>query len=360
MDGDFGAAAERVEANPLGRLMYGNRELFHTNLIAWFFDALPREADAVFRSFTVPGPGRPRAVYRESDNLDLVFDWPDSAPLVIENKVFSLPDESQLRRYGEITARWARNAQLVLLSVSPPEFSAPGWRYLSYAGLADRIEAALPPGESYELETMRRYARLARDLDTLLKLVSVRSALEQVWLSEHELSAISSTQMRGSLVKARGRRVADIITREIPGLEQPAGSGFTRNTPLVEALEYVFAYGMHMHAGWQLQGRQFRRVVVFHDESIRGTDRESRSAREEVARKHPKLFEFPESLRERSGRKEFNHFAPGFVYQWASAPDITVGGLIAAARIVHGQVEELRNASGPGPKRPENAVRVAP
>ena len=360
MDADLRAVAERIETNPLGRLMYGNRELFHSNLIAWFFDALPDEADAVFLPFTVPGAGRSRKVHREAENLDLVFDWPDAAPLVIENKVFSLPDKSQLQRYSDVAAKWASNARFVLLSVSPPDFAAPNWRYLSYAELADRIEAALPTGDSYELETMRRYAALARDLDALLKLVSVRSMDEPVWMSERQLGVINSSQMRGSLVKARGRRVAEIITREVPGLEQPASSGFTRNTSLVEALEYVFAHGMHLHVGWQLQGRQFRRVVVFHDELIRGRDPASRTAREDRAREYSGLFTFPEALGERSGRKEFNHFAPGFVYQWANAPDITISELVAAARSVHAEIEALRHESGVGPERPEGATRVAP
>jgi len=359
MDDDFRAAAERIEMNPLGRLMYGNRELFHSNLIAWFFDALPIEADEVFGQLAVPGSGGPRKVHREAENLDLVFDWPDRAPLVIENKVFSLPDESQLRRYSEVAAAWGSNAQLVLLSVSPPEFSAPGWRYMSYEELADRIDSALPSTDSYEIETMRRYAQLARDLDTLLKLVSVRSMDELVWMSERQLRSISSSQMRGSLIKARARRVAEVITREVPGLEQPAGSGFTRNTPLVEALEYVFAYGIHMHAGWQLQGRQFRRVIVFHDEGIQGRDLQSRSAREDVAREHPDLFSFPEALSQRAGRKEFNHFAPGFVYKWANASNLTIAELIAAARSIHKEIDALHTGSI-APKRPENAIRVAP
>jgi hypothetical protein len=360
MNSDFRSAAERIEANPLGRLMYGNRELFHSNLIAWFFDVLPEAADAVFRPLTVAGPGKPRKVHREAENLDLVFDWPDAAPLVIENKVFSLPNKAQLDLYAAKVAKWGSDAQLVLLSASSPSFAATGWHYLSYADLADRIDEALLPGNSYELETMRRYAALARDLHALLELVSIESAGEPVWMSDAQLDVISSSQMRGGLVKARGRRVAELINREIPGLEQPSDSGFTRNTPLVEALEYVYAYGAHMHAGWQLQGRQFRLVVVFHDESVRGKSVASRNAREQLARSMPRLFAFPAALAGRSGRNEFNHFAPAFVYQWSNAAAITVSELIEAAKEVHHGIEALRVEFGPGPQRPVSAVRVAP
>lgn len=59
MTTDFAAAAARIEANPLGRIMYGQRELFHSNLLAWFFDVLPGPADAVFASLA-----RPRLVRR--------------------------------------------------------------------------------------------------------------------------------------------------------------------------------------------------------------------------------------------------------------------------------------------------------
>jgi hypothetical protein len=56
--------------------MLGHRELFHGNLLAWFFRCLPDVADAVF------GPmagivdlkkNDNRIVLREKNNLDLVF-----------------------------------------------------------------------------------------------------------------------------------------------------------------------------------------------------------------------------------------------------------------------------------------------
>ena len=91
MSQDFKDVARSIEANPLGRLIYGQRELFHSNLIGWFFDQLPEVADATFRPLAAPGEHSSRLVERERGHMDLVFHWPDRAPLVIENKVFSLP-----------------------------------------------------------------------------------------------------------------------------------------------------------------------------------------------------------------------------------------------------------------------------
>ena len=82
MSDDFRELARRIEGNPLGRLMYGQRELFHSNLVGWFFDMLPEAADATFRPLTLPGTDSGRWVDRERGHMDLVFHWPDRAPLL--------------------------------------------------------------------------------------------------------------------------------------------------------------------------------------------------------------------------------------------------------------------------------------
>jgi hypothetical protein len=345
MTRDFAAAAARIEANPLGRIMYGQRELFHSNLLAWFFDVLPDAADAVFAPLAQPGSGTggERRVERERANLDLVMHWPDRAPVAIENKVFSLPRAEQLDEYRAVTAPWTPPPTLVLLSISPPHFAAPGWRYLSYQELAEGIDDALPASSDYNVETMRRYVQLARDLHALLAAVDVRSDDEPVWLTPEFLGAVSSSQTRQALLKARSQRVARAINELIPDLEQPAGSGLTRATPLVEALEYAFVDGLHLHLGWQLQGNQFRRAVVYHDESIQGGGAAARAAREALSREHPEFFTMPDAVRgSGGGRKEFNHFAPGFVYVYAKQSGMTVGELKRAAVEVHAEVVALQ------------------
>ncbi|PKQ25160.1 MAG: hypothetical protein CVT64_11135 [Actinobacteria bacterium HGW-Actinobacteria-4] len=358
---DFRAAAERIEANPLGRLMYGHRELFHSNLLAWFFDYLPDAADAVFAPLTSTGTDIARSVDREKENLDLVMHWPDRRPLVIENKVFSLPDKSQLDAYRAKVASWHVPPTLVLMAISAPHFSDPAWHYISYRELADRIDAALPRGSHYELETMRRYASLARDLHALVSAVDVASPDEPVWLEGPLVEVISSSQTRSALIKARAQRVARWINDAIPTLEQSANSGLTRATPLVESFEYIHTQGVHVHLGWQLQGSQFRRGAIYHDESIQGKDAASRSAREEVSRRHPEFFAMPGSLPQgRGGRKEFNHFAPNFVYTYVNAPGLTLRELVQAASEVHAGIERLREAEPAGAERPPNAIRKAP
>jgi hypothetical protein len=356
----FKDVARRIEANPLGRLMYGQRELFHSNLIGWFFDQLPDAADATFRPFASPGTDSGRFVERERGHMDLVFHWPDRAPLVIENKVFSLPRRDQLDEYQAVASKWPYTPALVLLSVSAPDFDLGEWRYLSYADFSTRILDALPANSSYEVETMRRYAALVADLHHLVSAVDVQSDDEAVWLPGSLLAAISSSQMRAALHKARAQRVARVINDFLPGLEQPAAGGVSNATPLVESFEYVCTRGMHLHLGWQLQGHQFRRAAVYHDQSVSGRSQESRKLREGVSREHPEFYSFPTRLPHApGGRKEFNHFAPSFVYKYVKTPSLTISELKAAAAEVHAEIEQLR-AEGADVCRPLEAARKAP
>jgi hypothetical protein len=336
---DFEAIARRIDANPIGRLMYGQRELFHSNLLGWYFDALPEAADATFRPFSLDGADTRRFVERERGHIDLVFHWADRAPLVIENKVFSLPRREQLDGYRAATAGWQHPPTFVLLSVSEPDFVLDGWRHVDYAELAERIVDALPGDSSYEVETMRRYALLVADLDRLISTVEIRSDDEPVWLSDSLLSSLSSSQMRAALQKARAQRIARSLNDMLPGLDPPAKGDLSNATPLVEILERSRVDGKDALLGWQLQGDQFRRAAVYWGGGIDGRDARSKQRREELSRAHPEFFAFPNGLPQaHQGRKEFNHFAPSFVYQYVKTPGLTVGQLKAAAVAVHDAV----------------------
>lgn len=97
-----------LQEEALGRIMFGNSELFHSNLIAWIFDKFPMEADDVFGSFVNDGAigSGGRFVERERENLDIVMHWANRGALVIENKVFAVPTPEQLDRYAAKIAKW--------------------------------------------------------------------------------------------------------------------------------------------------------------------------------------------------------------------------------------------------------------
>src|SRR6266700_2329250 len=81
---------------------------------------------------------------REAGHLDLVLHLPGLAPIAVENKVFSVPDEEQLNRHAEGTlaqreAGGTRYARVLLSLMSPGWTMYNRWRRLSYRELAEAL-----------------------------------------------------------------------------------------------------------------------------------------------------------------------------------------------------------------------------
>lgn len=339
--------AQELHLEPQARIMYGQRELFHSNFLAWFFDALPGLADDVFLDLAADGDGTSRRAERERENLDLVFTWPRKAPLVIENKVFSLPERAQLDEYRAKTRRWkGKPAEHILLSMSPPRDPAAGWRFLSYQELSERIDTALGDAEdSYEVESVRRYSRVVRLLSALLDSTVVRSNDESAWLDAAQLAEIDSGQTRTALRKLRARRIQAVLDAEGPhsGWTEAA---LSHSQPLVGWRRRTYVDGVELEAGWQYQEGQFRLCAVL--PHLRGRSESERIARESFANEHAPLFDFT-SLHDILGSTDptprplerFGHFKPDFVYRYVKAPRLTVGQLVTASLAVAEKLDQI-------------------
>lgn len=279
-----------------------------------------------------------------------VLRWPGAAPLVIENKVFSLPDRDQLEGYRGKTSRWkGASAQHVLLSMSPPHEPVDGWTYLSYQELAERIDLAfadLGNSSSYEVETVRRYSRVVRLLSALLDTTAVHSTEESAWLDSTQLAEIDSTQTQTALRKLRARRVQAVLAAEGPATGWTEAA-ISRGQPLVGWRRHVQVAGVEIEAGWQYQEGQFRLCAVL--PNLEGRSEADKRAREEFATAHPELFDFAplyEVLASPDGevrpRDRFGHFAPSFVYRYVKAPDQSVAQLVEATHAINATLEKLR------------------
>lgn len=65
---------------------------------------------------------------------------------------------------------------------------------------------------------------------------------------------------------------------------------------------------------------------------------------DDVSRERPEFFSFPEHLPQMpNGRKEFNHYAPDFVYKYVKVSGMTIADLKEAAVAIHAELEELRD-----------------
>jgi hypothetical protein len=388
-DADITKMVEELLDEPLTHLMLGHRELFHSNLLAWFFENLEVPSDAVFKQLTPEVVAKnndvKRQVYREADHLDLWFQWPNRRPLVIENKVFSLPDEEQLRDYIPKIFRLSKKFKLGtasawLLSLSNPNWENTyqkdsnwlvhkkvirhpkdgdlEWHWLSYEKLADLIRQELPPENvrvSYEVDTMRRYAKFVEGLSKLAESVVVRGQNETVALPEYVERALKShdphsptARLRVSLSKLRAASIVPFVEKALR--ENNVGhtkveTKLTNSQPLIDWFGSILGE-QYWQAGWQLQGDQFRLAIRANPEKLK-TDKRGRTKSEEFAKTRPGYFDFKDLDKilntETEGSapidKEFNGYEPDFSCRYKKiSKTFTVGTLTAAACTVANKV----------------------
>jgi hypothetical protein len=345
----------RLNQEPLTHIMLGHRELFHSNLLAWFFRCLPDVADDVFGPLAGVVDLRldeKRIVLREKNNLDLIFQWSNRRTLVIENKVFSLPDEEQLEAYSSIAGSIDESAVLYLLSLSNPgwlsgrkEIGGREWQWISYRDLAKRIRSSLASSDlTYEAETMRRYSLVVDLLSDLVDHVVVMDSDEMVHLPTDVNDALGDDRLASTMAKLRARSVAHRIQQalDVAGINiGTVKSSLTNALPLIEWFCKT-SRAPGARTGWQLQGNQFRLALI--TPHLSGRTPSDRQARFDFAKWNEDLFNFA-PLDQILGTEEvlakplprpnnplgFNRYDPDFVYRYKSTPLITVSQLENAA-----------------------------
>ena len=90
----------------------------------WFLSGYAKPGD--------PGPGK--VAEREYAHLDLILRLPNLHLVVVENKVWSLPDDAQLEAYAADPIRLlGTDTAQILLSLTPPAWQDSGSRVLGGA-----------------------------------------------------------------------------------------------------------------------------------------------------------------------------------------------------------------------------------
>lgn len=353
--------AQLLAQEPLAQIMFGNKELFHSNVLAWIFNTFPEEADQVFGSFVEQGVGNgQRRVERERENLDLVFHWPDKGTLVIENKVFSVPDSDQLDKYAEKVSKWdTAPSNMLLLSPTRSAFIKDGyqtpythssgsrltWGHLSFEQLAELFQIAFDgEASNYEVETVHRYATVLLALGRLVESTRVADLGEPVFSPTGDVDPFLTKQMISSLSKARAERVAEGVNLFLAGHGQAtmAYSHFSNAQPGVSCFFDVQREQNEFSAGCQYQGGTFRLALVLPHLAGKGLD--SKNTRAAFAQNHPEYFSFDhlDPILDSAGVKmsdnkqgksdgDFNHFDPDFLYRYKKLPNLTVEQVRQAA-----------------------------
>jgi hypothetical protein len=341
------AVCAQLGSNPVTHLGLSNKELFHSNMLAWLFQVHPDQATAAFDDLLVADPAQEwTEVLREERHLDLVVWVPGRRGLVIENKTFSLLREEQLTRYSALKWVQSDDPTLVLLSLGhpgwqerertiAPESGKPRtWRWLSYAELARRLRAVCQDvSVVFDRMLLERYCDVLDNLVELAEMLTTsESDDELVSLPPPVMDQLSKTRLADGLLKLR----TDEIGRRIDESVEP---GFTRGTPHLSA----FAGQGKRWIGWQFQQDQFRLCAIFDDNHLYGNEPRKQRARSEEAKKLADAniwFNFDElervlgarasrPTRARPDENGFNKYDPNFVYRYRQVRDLTQGELIA-------------------------------
>ena len=167
---------------------------------------------------------------REYEHLDLILRLPGLQLIVIENKVWSLPDDAQLQAYavGPISRLGTDTAQ-ILLSLTPPAWDEPGtrmlggrrWDYLSYQELADRLEPvaerlgkSASADDRFAGQLVQRYAAWVKLLCRLAGEVTIAPS-EPVLLDDRSRAALERARIHDGISKLRGRRVMAALLEQL-------------------------------------------------------------------------------------------------------------------------------------------------
>ncbi len=313
-----------------------------------------------------PGTANGALVLREWHHRDLVLQFSGRGPLVIENKLFALPDESQLDRYATEQLPGLSGApDLVLLSLMNPGWhggtygkGVRQWRFRGYRDLVALLEPCVAPVtalDNYAGQTLQRWLDLIRLLDKLATTLGEPSPDEPLALPAVDRATLRPVRLDGPIQKMRCQWVAAEIRRRLP----PAADTVTVTAGLTNALGLVegFTRGRSPAYGWQLQGNQWRLAIDYMHEPLKGATPAHRERRKAAARQEFDWFNL-EPVRAETGSRVperpaaadyFLRYDPSFVYRYQPVPGLTVGqaielgvqySIVAASRIARSAAAE--------------------
>jgi hypothetical protein len=285
---------ETLRKSPLFQFSLGSKELFHSDFLAWLFEAHPEESGRVLSRFLKTNEGSEvvATVLRERKNRDLTIKFKNGQELIIENKVKSLPYIEQLEMYSDGAKE---NQNFLLLSLMLPPFSERKsiikvkaknveagyveWHTLTYTDLPaviEQIKAGIK--EEYHREILSDYVSFISALGGIFNLNAFAdSDLFASYFSGQEFKELHDLRMGDIYQKLRyewlAGRIYMVLASRYPGLvvlsdandkERQVGHIYVSHS-LYDAkgmvtVSYMLAQGLYLSV--QVQAQSYRLMVV--------------------------------------------------------------------------------------------------
>lgn len=296
MENKITLTLDHLNENPLFQMSLSSKELFHSNLLAWFMEKKPDFAFSFIDNLEIIDKNecdKILSIEREKHSVDILLSiqLKDSSKLlvVIENKVKSLPYKEQLVKYNEKIEKEKdykeHKKSYVLLSLIEPDFdgSLEGWKYLSYEEILNSLDALNVENIESEFIALKDIKKAyCSFIEDLIEIKDYIKGIETYNFYEKDnkiFNKIGDMRINDLVLKGIHQIIATKVRKKLEnenlGLKLKAqekdlkvvgncyvGVDFTRSTGITD-LKIV----MHEHKdtrflmGVQLQGKQLRYVL---------------------------------------------------------------------------------------------------
>lgn len=120
-----------LKNSPLFQLSLSSKELFHSNMFYWLCETYPKVLGPILAKKIGFEEQPIKKAEREKLNTDLIIYFKNNT-VVIENKVKSIPNQEQLKKYEQ---KIAGITNFVLLSLFQPNFedASTKWKHIDYS-----------------------------------------------------------------------------------------------------------------------------------------------------------------------------------------------------------------------------------
>ena len=356
---------EAMDGESIFHMSLHSKELFHSNMLAWFCDKYPSAAREVLGRWAEQRESTVHRIQREHKYIDLIIELPGLAPMVVENKVFAPIDEAQLVEYADNTElKYLESPAFYCFSLGAPTWRESGfvtpsghtWKYLSYRSLVGAMAEVVNQIDGFDGALLRSYVRFVQLLQRLADELGSLDPDESIKVEGSVRSHLQKIRMHDAFDKLRHRLAMILLEKSLKSefdfKDVEFKTDYTKGQPLMEAF-VPFENGDRV--GWQLQGDQWRLAVI--SASFVGTsDDLIRRRHDYVSSTYGHWFDFSElptmivrfsdkvpPIEKKGG---FNRFNPNFVHRYRKIPDLTIAELQAISAHYLKRVLELRDKNG--------------
>lgn len=177
-------AFKTLKESPLFNLSLSSKELFHSNMFYWICETYGDILGPILAKKIGIEAEHIEETKREKFNTDLIIHFKENKKVVIENKVKSIPNPAQLKKYEQSVRGIDK---FVLLSLLRPNFEAvsTNWKhfdYSDYGKILEELISGLENGQSaytnkpnlaYHLSLLKDYTKFIAALVAITETITI-------------------------------------------------------------------------------------------------------------------------------------------------------------------------------------------